>query len=242
MPKRNFPVYDFAANGIRLMLENIRLFVLTALAALGTLLATLGVMALVAHSIFMSLWNMMPVYREQFMTCSSGNECSNVAISMWREITPLLTSNFLMIVFCGLLAFVVFTGLTLGFFRIVLDVVEKGTSRVSRLFCCFHLVPKFLVSAFIVSVATSVGLIFFIIPGVFLLLRLRFFYYYIVDKEAGIIECLKKSYHATRGLEWNVLALSVVGVVLMQVTVFIGVPAAFLMVATAYRKLPKTKK
>jgi len=236
--KKSFSIYDFLVIGIKSVLENIRLFMLIFLSYIGITIATVLTMGLVARPIIIVLWRMIPKFKSQFSTCATKEACHGVMKSFWGQVYPILISNTLLLVFCGLLAIVVFAGLYLGFIQIMLDLHKNGSSKVSRLFSCFHLVPKFLISAFIFFSAVSLGLALFIVPGIYLFLRFRFFPYYVIDKDAGIIECIKKSYRATRGFEWDVLGLNIVAGVIWSITFFIGVPAASMMMVSAYKKLP----
>ncbi|GAH03476.1 unnamed protein product [marine sediment metagenome] len=158
---------------------------------------------------------------------------------MWQDsVVPLFQAHSVSVFFAGFLALIILSGLGLGFIRITLNLRDKKKTHVSQLFGSFHLVPKLIVAGFIALVVITIGLALFIIPGIFLITRLFFFKAYIVDKDAGVIESLKKSYNATRGLEWEVLGLFIVMLMLMAIPV-IGFPVGTLMFVDSYRKLQK---
>jgi len=240
MARRSFPVYDFAVYGIKTMLANIRLFILVMLSALASLVVAFGVSALIAWPVVSKLMSFAESYKQQFLTCGNKLECWGVAKSLWFDvITPTFATHAFLLLICLFIFMVVFSGLGLGLIRIVLDLQDKKKSNPARLFSSFKFIPKLFLSGIIVFFAVVGGLILFVIPGIFLAMRLFFFKFYIVDKNAGIIECLKKSFHATRGLEWDILGIVIVAISLSIVSPIIGIPAGALMSAAAYRKVQK---
>jgi hypothetical protein len=264
-----FSIYDFTVNGFKKTLDNIKLFVLSALAFMGVAFAAmLGALVIVSPILF-RIWPILASFKQAMTTMMAqgtgivqggmgmmpggmmaGGMMSgamgmmgNVAqmkINIWKQISPLLTTmDFVLMTLAVLFVAVVMVGLVVGFLRIVLDVVDTGSSSVSRLLSCFHLAPRFLVASLISVVVVLFGFMLLIVPGVILTLRLRFFPYYIIDKNNGAIESLKASWHATKGLEWEILGLIIVSGVLAAFIPVLGIPVSCFMLAFAYRVLPK---
>ena len=99
---------------------------------------------------------------------------------------------------------------------------------VSRL---FRLIGIFLLYGIIVTL----GLILFIIPGIYFAVKLQFALFYMIDKNISVREAFKRSYAATTGNFWRILAVDVIAAVLMQL--IIAIPISYLMGVYMYRKL-----
>ena len=220
------------------MLDNIRLFVLTFLAAFGSIVGLFAAIFIGALPMTRAIWSAFVSYRSQLEEC----RCVFFKPEMWKEVGSIIMINKVLVAFSAILFMILMSGLMLGFIRIVLDIHEKGKSKVSRLFSCFHLLPKFLAAAFLVKLIIFAGFALFIIPGIYLMLRLAFFYYYIVDKNSGIIESIKKSWRATCGLTWEIFGLIVVMGIITKLSIFVGAPAAVLAMTAGYKSLPKRRK
>ena len=106
--------------------------------------------------------------------------------------------------------------------------------------------PQF--SAFLASLITGfvvlAGFLFFIIPGIYLALRLQFFQAFIIEENAGIIESLHKSWEITKGqvLPLFILALVMIGIlilgcILFGIGIFVAVPLIYMMYGYVFRKL-----
>jgi Membrane domain of glycerophosphoryl diester phosphodiesterase len=95
----------------------------------------------------------------------------------------------------------------------------------------FKLIGVFLLYAIIVTF----GLVLFIIPGIYLAIKLQFALFYMIDKNISVREAFKRSYAATTGNFWRILAVDVIAAVLMQL--IITIPISYLMGMYMYRKL-----
>ena len=75
---------------------------------------------------------------------------------------------------------------------------------------------KFIAVGLIVGVATALGLILFIVPGIYVAIRLVFATLYTLDHpEAGIIESIKASWQMTKGHMLELIGLSIVAIFVM---------------------------
>jgi len=145
----------------------------------------------------------------------------------------------------------VYFALYLGLNKIALELCDRGKSSVNTLFSCVTLVPRTVVAFFLYCVACSIGFILFILPGIFITLRLSLFAYFIIDHNAGVIESLKMSYNATKNNTWNLFLLCLVvaliaGIPKMILSLFVpigwivylfSVPFSVLVYAYFYRSL-----
>lgn len=104
----------------------------------------------------------------------------------------------------------------------------------------FHLfsvghVFKILGLLLLYGLMVTLGLILFVIPGIYLAVKLQLALYYAIDTDTGIIDCFKKSYAATTGNFWRILAVDVIAALLFQL--IITIPVSYLMGIYVYRKL-----
>lgn len=94
-----------------------------------------------------------------------------------------------------------------GFLKILIN-TEKGEEVSYKEFMNKgKYIPKLIGAYLLYSLIVVVGLIFFIIPGIFLAVRLNFFDFLIVDKDMGIIESLTESFMMTKGYGWKIFGL-----------------------------------
>lgn len=101
-----------------------------------------------------------------------------------------------------------------------------------------------LIASIIMTIVITIGICLFIIPGIYLGLRLQFFTIFIVEENSGIIESLKRSWEITEGqaMPLFILALvailvSMVGIILFIVGIYVAIPLIYMMQCYVYRKL-----
>ena len=103
---------------------------------------------------------------------------------------------------------------------------------------------SFLVAYIILGIIITIGVILFIAPGIYLGLRLQFFYAFMVDSDAGIIDSFKRSWNITKGHSLKLfilflitLLISLVGCIALFIGIFVAIPLTVLMYGYTYRKL-----
>ena len=103
---------------------------------------------------------------------------------------------------------------------------------------------SYLIAYIIYSVIIIIGFALLILPGLYLLLRLQFYYASMVDENAGIIESFKRSWEITKGhtlvlfvLALMMLLIILIGEIALFVGVFIAIPLIVLMYGYAFRRL-----
>jgi hypothetical protein len=106
-----------------------------------------------------------------------------------------------------------------GLLSILLTYCDGGVPKFDLLFSKWKQFWKFLVGLVIFTVAVAVGLILFVIPGVFLMMRLEFYPIAIAERDYGPIEALKYSWEITQGCVWNLIRfhLAVAGIMIIPV-------------------------
>ena len=102
----------------------------------------------------------------------------------------------------------------------------------------------FLATYIIYMVIVTIGTALLVVPGIYLAIRLQFYYAAIVDDNAGIIESLKRSWAMTKGRSLELFILSLImlliyfiGCIALFVGIFVAAPLIVLMYGYTYRKL-----
>jgi uncharacterized membrane protein len=143
----------------------------------------------------------------------------------------------------SLIKIIVGLSISIGFIGIALDFVDGKKPKVFDVFQTKSIVNYFVVSM-VTSIATLVGLILFIIPGIIIAIKLQLATYLVVDKNMGISDSLNKSWEMTKGVKLNLflfgflLALiNLLGVLCLVVGLIVTVPLTMVATAYVYRKL-----
>ena len=102
----------------------------------------------------------------------------------------------------------------------------------------------YFLASIICGVLVALGTILLIIPGIYLYLRLQFFMCFIVEEDAGIIDSLKRSWVITDGqilplllLLLAMIGISILGIILLGIGMFVALPLVMLMQCVVFRKL-----
>lgn len=109
--------------------------------------------------------------------------------------------------------------------------------QVRKLFTC-------LLSSILYFIITFAGICLFIIPGIYVGLRLQFYIQLIVEEDAGVIDSLTRSWQITNGSTLRLLSLgfvmmgiSILGFVLFIIGLFVAAPLVMMMQCYVYRRL-----
>jgi len=88
------------------------------------------------------------------------------------------------------------------------------------------------------------GLILFIIPGIYWIMKYQFAAYFVVDKNMGVREAMRKSGEITKGIKWRLLVFTlsslgvgILGVLALGVGILVAVPIIWLAYAHLYNSL-----
>lgn len=102
----------------------------------------------------------------------------------------------------------------------------------------------YLIANLFLGIIMMIGLCLFIIPGIYLALRLQFYVAFIVEDDAGIIDSLKRSWEITRGqgmslfmLMLAIIGICLLGFILLGIGIFVALPLVYMMYAYVFRKL-----
>ncbi len=102
----------------------------------------------------------------------------------------------------------------------------------------------YFLASLLMTAVVLLGTCLFIIPGIYLGLRLQFYQAFIVEEDAGILESLKRSWAITSGetgrlfMLWlAMLGILVVGLALFIVGVLVALPVIYMMYCETFRRL-----
>jgi len=148
----------------------------------------------------------------------------------------------------GLLGVVLSAWLTAGFLKLVLSYYDGKKLPFSELFTQVKYFWRVLGASILVGLIVLAGFILFIVPGIYLALRLQFTVNLIVDQDLGIIEAMKKSGELTHGVKWSLLlfvlttiGIIILGAIALGVGIFVAIPIIWLAEIQIYRKLLTAK-
>ena len=140
--------------------------------------------------------------------------------------------------------FVVNLVLDLGIIVIMLKFKDGSKPEFGDLFNRLPLVFPFAIASIIYAVMVIVGLIFLIVPGLYLAVRFVYFGYFIVDEGAGPIEALQKSSALTEGVRMDLfffgammVGINILGLLALFVGVLVTCPITSLAVTHVFRHL-----
>ena len=148
----------------------------------------------------------------------------------------------------SLIFVILFLVIQLGAYNMILKIVDGKKAALQDLYTYPNITMKVLrniVAGIIVGIAVVAGLIFFIIPGIYIAIRLMFFTYYIVDKDAGVIDSIKMSWDLTKNGVVNLFLLALIFFVInfigaiLIIGLAVTMPLTFLATALLYRKFQK---
>lgn len=131
-----------------------------------------------------------------------------------------------------------------GLVKIFLNILDGKPHSWRLLYQLYPRGLRNLAAGFLYTLMVVLGLLLFVVPGVYLALRYQFFMYEIADKNTGIIDSFKNSAKLTRGNIWNLflfelmcIGIGLLGLLALGVGLIVAVPVIFFAFATVYRKL-----
>lgn len=143
--------------------------------------------------------------------------------------------------------YVVQLTLSVGLIKIALGVVDGRSVKIDLLWesvSDFKLIVYYFLISLIVSLATGVGLLLLVIPGVIVMVRLSLAMYYVVDRMQSPMDALRSSWNATKGLFFGLLiffivvgVMNIIAALLLALPLLVTVPVSMVAMARVYRKI-----
>jgi len=138
-----------------------------------------------------------------------------------------------------------FTGMFYVSYSILQDRNTKmSPTEIAKSVFDFEMWWKYLFVSIMVFLATMIGLVLLLVPGIILSLGLAFARYLVVDYKMSPVDAIKKSWEITDGYKWNLLILvfltllvNIAGSLALLVGLLITVPVTMFAWAHAYNIL-----
>ena len=134
--------------------------------------------------------------------------------------------------------------LQIGWIKMLLNLIDEEVTSVRELIQHSGLFWKYAGTYILLALLVGVGLILFIVPGLYWALKYGFAPIIIVDEHMTIREAFKKSSKITLGVKWKLLGLLIVmifsnilGALVIFVGLFVSIPVSMLAYLSVYRKL-----
>ncbi|HLC07028.1 MAG TPA: hypothetical protein VJJ26_02455 [Candidatus Babeliales bacterium] len=222
------------------LVEHVRLFVIVLLIGTGLISLVVGIIAFLNKGFIQTIMTSQAL--RDYQECI-GYNCATVAYQSGATLMSLVSANFFSLLISAIILMLFFVGLDLGFKKIALALHDRNDSSYKELVSCFGLAPKAFIGWALYCVMVWVGWLIFVLPGFIALLRFAFFPYFIIDKNMGPIDALKRSYEVTTHHMWDIFALWVAMKILVSLGfvswmgVMITWPLSTLAYAFFYRKL-----
>lgn len=147
-----------------------------------------------------------------------------------------------------LLVIVVQTYVTLGSARVALKIARGQAASVADMVVPAGMFGKGLVAGVISYVATVVGMLFCLVPGIVVAMGFFFSQFVIADRELGPVDALRESWRLTDGEKLPLLgfalacgALVIAGLLACCVGTFVAAPVIALASAYVYEALVRKK-
>ena len=133
---------------------------------------------------------------------------------------------------------------SIGMTVIALKFLDNQDPRFEDLFSFKPYFWKYLGASILMVIIVWVGIILFIIPGVYWALKFQFFGYFVVEQGRDPVEAMRMSSRITQSVKWKlfgfglVLALiNIVGTICLFIGLLVTVPVTLLAFSFVYRKL-----
>lgn len=149
---------------------------------------------------------------------------------------PFFFSNLVpasLILCLSLIQWLIAQWLAAGFLKLSLEIHDTGASSIKTLFSCTHALPYFIVTSLLYSLMITIGMICFIIPGFYCMVRYHFAIWSVVDEHAWIIDGFKYSSKLTCGIRFKLFLYMLAFIAISIIPIFI--PVGILGIAYIYR-------
>lgn len=134
--------------------------------------------------------------------------------------------------------------LSIGIMKIYFKVHDGVPTSVSEIFSHANLFWKYLGTSILMMILIGLGLILFIIPGIYLAIRFSFANLLVVDKEVGPLEALKQSSELTVGIKGQIIlfllalaGINILGFLALGIGLLITTPLSAIATIHVYRSL-----
>ncbi len=168
----------------------------------------------------------------------------NAAFLSYFNLAPSGNSQMFIRFFAGIIHWLVMGIFSIGFYNVYLKIIDSQQIKIGDLFTKSHLLLRYIIASFCASLATIIGLICLIIPGLIIALRFSLFGFDLVDKQVGGIQSLEDSWDLIGGCTWKiffffitVMLINLLGLLCLGIGLLFTIPATGIASGLVYRKL-----
>jgi hypothetical protein len=138
------------------------------------------------------------------------------------------------------------SGISLGYIKLAIDVVEDKSPEFKELFSCFSLLFKYILAAILYMIIVAFGLALFVIPGIIWAVQFGFYPFVIVKERLWPFAALRKSSALTEGVKGKLiiftlalLGINLLGVLALGIGVIITIPLSVIAAAHVFKQMEK---
>ena len=135
---------------------------------------------------------------------------------------------------------------SLGVIKVSLQVSAGKKVEFSDLFSTLPYVLRYFVLSILMTLIILLGFIVFILPGIYLAVRLSYVPYYLLDKNTTVMETLRGSWAITKGRFWKIFVFGILnglvmllGLLALGIGILVSAPVTMVAQAAFYRQLTK---
>jgi uncharacterized membrane protein len=167
------------------------------------------------------------------------NVLVGLAMSSFSEEAPKV-----LVIAMSVISWVLDLLISMGVIRITLKFCDQEQATYRDLFSAYRLLLNYIVGSIVYGIVVAIGLVFLIVPGIYLAVKYQFYDYLIVDKGMGPIEAIKRSGVLTEGVKRNLVlfwlalvGINILGMIALGVGLIATIPVSWLANAYVYRRL-----
>lgn len=147
-----------------------------------------------------------------------------------------------------ILGFVVALLFKIALIYLTLVIVDNHVPKFADMlapFRTYKILLHFFVASLLYALTIAVGLLLFILPGIYVLVRLQFFSFLLVEHEnMSVMHSFRKSMEMTKGKFWKLfgflivlIGVNIIGALLLGVGLLFTIPMSAIAYTLLYRKL-----
>jgi len=165
-----------------------------------------------------------------------------VAFSIWSISESLGILSFFIVSIINLFVL-------MGYMKIAIKIHDGHSVSLMDLFFYYQKFSPFLISLLLYIAVIFLGMLFVVIPGIFLAVRFSFAPFFALEEDSSALELMKKSWKTTGGHFFDLLifylilvVLSVIGATVLYIGLAFTLPISLIAVVYGYRKLLAMKE
>lgn len=198
--RKNFSIVESLRFGFLTLIEHFAFFIALIATQWGILLLVCGLLAVPSYVFFAKKIN-----ATMTMLDVANSSISELVTIFLHQIDLYAMIGFLTVfslIFCLLISFFALGNTKIGF-----EFYDKQESHIKTLFSCGHLIVCYIIATMLYLLMIAIGLLCFVIPGIYLMITYGFYRHGIVYKNLGIMESFKQSAEITQGSKLGIFGL-----------------------------------